>query len=305
VERYLSLIPGVVGTRCGYANGEVPNPTYEMVCTGQSGYAEAVEVRYDSSRLGLSELLDLFYQIIDPTSVNRQGADKGPQYRTGVYVSSQDDLQIASGSLTLLSESLHKPLAVELGRLKNFYPAEDYHQRYLEKNPGGYCHIGPSHFEAASRYQGEEAESELRRRLTPMQYEVTRRGATEPPHQNEYWDHFEPGVYVDVIDGTPLFLSSHKFESGCGWPSFSRPIDQSLLATLPDNSYGRVRTEVRSSSSQSHLGHVFLDGPAASGGLRYCINSAGLRFVPKDRMREEGYGELISLVESEEAEKPK
>ena len=212
-------------------------------------------------------------------------------------MSDDEDLRITSGSRTLLSESLDKPVAVESGLLRNFYPAEEYHQRYLEKNPGGYCHIGLDRFQAASRYKPKEAEEELRARLTPIQYEVVRRGATEPPFQNEYWDNFEPGIYVDVADGTALFASSEKFESGCGWPSFSRPIDESLLVNLPDLSYGRRRTEVRSAGSGSHLGHVFPDGPAACGGLRYCINSAGLRFVPRSRMAEEGYGELLGLVD--------
>jgi peptide methionine sulfoxide reductase msrA/msrB len=296
VERYLGLIPGVIGTEVGYANGTVPNPTYEMVCAGGTGFAEAVRVTYDAARLGLSELLELFYKIIDPTSLNRQGNDAGPQYRTGIYHLDEADRPIIAGSLTLLGESLDRPVAVEALPLANFYPAEEGHRKYLERNPGGYCHVSPGLFRAASLHRPSGDDEALRRRLTPMQYEVVRRGATEPPFRNEHFDRFEPGIYVDVVDGTPLFLSTRKFESGCGWPSFSRPIDEGLLARLPDRSFGRERVEVRASSSGSHLGHVFEDGPAKSGGLRYCINSAALRFVPRDRMAEEGYGALLALL---------
>jgi peptide methionine sulfoxide reductase msrA/msrB len=299
VERYLGLIPGVLGTEAGYANGRIPNPTYERVCSGTTGFAEAVKVRYDPAKIGLSELLELFYKIIDPVSVNRQGHDAGPQYRTGIYHLDEADRPIIAGSLTLLGESLERPVAIESGPLENFFPAEDYHQGYLEKNPGGYCHVDPELFRAAAAYKGRAAGRPPS--LTAMQYEVTRLGATEPPFQNEYFDHFEPGIYVDVIDGTPLFLSVHKFESGCGWPSFSRPIDEDLLARLPDRSFGRERVEVRAAASDSHLGHVFPDGPAASGGLRYCVNSAALRFVPKARMRDEGYGDLLPLLEVDAA----
>lgn len=299
VERYLGLIAGVSGTEVGYANCGIPNPTYEKVCAGRSGCAEAVRVRYDPARIGLSELLELFWRIIDPVSVNRQGNDAGPQYRTGVYYRDAADEAVIRGAVVLLGESLDRPVAVEVRPLLNFHRAEDHHQRYLEKNPGGYCHIGPGHFREAAGRATSAPDDELRARLTPIQFEVTRRGATEPPFANEHFDRFEPGIYVDVVDGTPLFASSRKFESGCGWPAFSKPLDDGLLAKLPDRSFGRERVEVRAAKSGSHLGHVFDDGPAASGGLRYCINSAALRFVPKDRMEAEGYGALLDLVEDE------
>jgi peptide methionine sulfoxide reductase msrA/msrB len=302
LEKYLSLIPGVVETQVGYANGHKQNPSYEEVCSGRTGFAETVRVRYDSARIGLTELLELFYQVIDPTSVNRQGPDIGEQYRTGVYYEDEEDFPVILGSLTLLGETLDKPLAVEMKKLENFYPAETYHQRYLDKYPGGYCHIGPAHFMAAQSYRPSKPDGAvLRRRLTDMQYEVTQRSATEPPFQNEYWNQFEPGVYVDVVDGTPLFVSSQKFDSGCGWPSFSKPIDPKTIQTLSDTSWGRERTEVQSAGSGSHLGHVFEDGPASLGGLRYCINSAALRFVPKNKMQEEGYGHLLPLLDFEAA----
>jgi peptide methionine sulfoxide reductase msrA/msrB len=300
IEKYLSLIPGVTKTEVGYANGKSGIPSYEKVCRGDTGFAEAVRVEYDDSRLSLSELLALYYDVVDPTSINRQGNDKGEQYRTGVYYEDDADTDIISGSLTLLGESLRKPVAIEMKKLENFYPAEEYHQKYLDKNPGGYCHIGASSFEAARNYAGGyKSSQEARGKLTDLQLAVTRRGATEPPFDNEYWNFFEPGVYVDIADGAPLFMSSNKFDSGCGWPSFSKPIDKKFIKTLPDASLGMRRTEVKSGGG-SHLGHVFDDGPESLGGLRYCINSAALRFVPKSKMEEEGYGGLLPLITENE-----
>jgi methionine-R-sulfoxide reductase/methionine-S-sulfoxide reductase len=271
VQKYLSLIPGVKETTVGYANGEAKKPSYKDVCRG-SGHAETVKAVYDEKVLPLTRLLDLYSEIIDPTSVNRQGGDAGIQYRTGIYYEDEIDRPIISGWLTLLGESLAKPAAIELKRLENFYPAEEYHQKYLDKVPGGYCHIPSSKFEIARRANDPAKNlNNLQGRLTPMQYEVAVCGATEPPFQNEYYNNFRPGIYVDIISGKPLFASSDKFESGCGWPAFSKPIDDSLIAELPDYSYGRKRTEVR--SSDAHLGHVFDDGPKNLGGKRYCITA--------------------------------
>ena len=297
VEKYLSLIPGVLETEAGYANGDIENPTYEDVCSGTTGFAETVRVKYNADKISLSEILDLYYQVIDPTSINKQGNDTGDQYRTGVYYVDDADQYIITGSLALLGESLEKPIAIENKKLENFYPAEEYHQDYLDKNPRGYCHISAKQFEIAKSYDSEKAkEKNLKTRLTDLQYDVTQNGATERAFKNEYYNNFEPGIYVDIVDGTPLFVSTDKFESGCGWPSFSRPIDDALIEKLTDNSFGMARTEVRSSSVNSHLGHVFDDGPNELGGLRYCINSASLRFIPKDKMEEEGYGNYIDLI---------
>ncbi|MDR3134898.1 MAG: peptide-methionine (S)-S-oxide reductase MsrA [Deltaproteobacteria bacterium] len=301
VERFFSLVPGVLATEAGYANGFTEDPSYKDVCSGATGFVEAVKVDYDGARLSLPELLGLFYNIVDPLSVNRQGNDIGPQYRTGIYSNDSRDWPHVASSLARLGESLGRPVAIEHGELKNFFPAEEYHQKYLDKNPGGYCHIPEMKFKLASSYRPVGTRySDLKKRLTRDQYEVTQKGATEAPFANEYFDHFEPGLYVDIVDGQPLFLSAHKFESGCGWPSFSRPIDDSYLHKLPDNSLGRQRIEVRGQQSGSHLGHVFPDGPAATGGLRYCINSASLRFVPKYKMAGEGFGHLLPLLEAEE-----
>ncbi|MCM1429727.1 MAG: peptide-methionine (S)-S-oxide reductase MsrA [Clostridium sp.] len=296
----LSLVGGVVETTAGYANSHVENPTYQEVCTGHTGAAETVKVEYDDQMVSLTDLLQLYFKSIDPTSLNRQGNDRGTQYRTGIYYVDSTDKQPIEAALATLQRRYNRPLAIEFGPLKNFYPAEEYHQDYLEKNPGGYCHINPALFKEAEelgRKPIDNNKEELRSRLTPLQWEVTQNGATERPYINEYDHEFRRGIYVDITDGTPLFLSSDKYDSGCGWPAFTRPIDESLLKENLDTSYGRIRTEVKSSSSGSHLGHVFNDGPISEGGMRYCINSASLRFIPLEDMEKEGYGEYLPLID--------
>ena len=286
-EHFFKQISGVVATTAGYANSRVPDPSYKDVCTGTTMAAEAVEVRYDPSRVGLRTLIAMYFLTIDPLSVNRQGNDIGTQYRTGIYYTDELQRHVAEEAVKSLSDSLRKQVAVEVMPLLNFYPAEEYHQDYLEKTPGGYCHINPELF-ARARNIG---------RLTPEQEAVTRRSATEPPFHNAYWDEDRDGIYVDVTTGEPLFLSTDKFNSGCGWPSFTRPISAKSLSEIPDTSHGMTRTEVRSTIGDAHLGHVFNDGPRERGGLRYCINSAALRFIPLEEMEKEGYGSYISLLD--------
>ena len=299
-----SLVPGVIAATAGYANSIVPEPTYKLVCTGTTEAAETVKVEYDDSLVSLTDLLTLYFKSIDPVSVNRQGGDIGTQYRTGIYYTAEEDVPVIEAMLATLQRRHKEPIAIEFGSLQNFYPAEDYHQDYLVKNPDGYCHVDPSLFKEAREMKPhvaavqKEAKEELRARLTPLQWEVTQNGATERPFVNEYDDEFRPGIYVDITDGTPLFVSARKYNSGCGWPAFTRPIDDSLITEHLDTSFGRVRTEVRSASSGAHLGHVFPDGPEEDGGLRYCINSASLRFVPLAKMAEEGYYKYIPLVEA-------
>ena len=293
-----SLVPGVKNTTAGYANSIVANPTYQEVCTGRTHAAETVKVDYDETQVGLSDLLMLYFRSIDPVSVNRQGGDSGTQYRTGIYYTDESDREVIEVMLATLQRRHSEPIAIEFGPLQNFYLAEEYHQDYLVKNPDGYCHVNPALFaEARNMSYKSNHKSELRARLTPLQWEVTQHGATERPYVNEYDDEFRPGIYVDITDGTPLFVSSRKYNSGCGWPAFTKPISQDIVTEHEDLSFGRRRTEVRSASSGSHLGHVFPDGPAEEGGLRYCINSAALRFIPKAEMEAEGYGGYIHLIE--------
>lgn len=286
-EHFFKQISGVVATTAGYANSRVPDPSYKDVCTGTTMAAEAVEVRYAPSRVGLRTLIAMYFLTIDPLSVNRQGNDIGTQYRTGIYYTDERQRHVAEEAVKSVSDSLRQQVAVEVMPLLNFYPAEEYHQDYLEKTPGGYCHINPELF-ARARNIG---------RLTSEQEAVTRRSATEPPFHNAYWDEDRDGIYVDVTTGEPLFLSTDKFNSGCGWPSFTRPISAKSLSEIPDTSHGMTRTEVRSTIGDAHLGHLFNDGPRERGGLRYCINSAALRFIPLEEMEKEGYGSYISLLD--------
>ena len=293
-----SLVPGVTETTAGYANSIIAEPTYQQVCTGETKAAETVRVVYDENQVGLTNLLSLYFRSIDPVSVNRQGGDIGTQYRTGIYYVSPSDKEVIEAMLAMLQRRYSEPIAIEYGPLVNFYPAEDYHQDYLVKNPGGYCHVNPALFEEA-RNMGRlhDDKAELRARLTPLQWEVTQNGATERPYVNEYDNEFRPGIYVDITDGTPLFVSSRKYNSGCGWPAFTRPINDDTITEHDDYSFGRHRIEVRAAKSGSHLGHVFPDGPAEDGGMRYCINSASLRFIPKEQMEAEGYGSYLNLIE--------
>lgn len=303
LEEYLANLPGVIETEVGYANGNTENPSYEQVCRENTGHAETVHTVYDSEKISLAFLLERYFEVIDPTSLNRQGGDVGSQYRTGIYYVNEEDRLIAQKALDKLQQSYRKRIAVELLPLKNFYRAEDYHQKYLQKNPHGYCHIPRSRFADAkmahdpSKRYIRRSDEELKEMLTPDQYAVTRQNATEPPFRNAYFDEHRKGIYVDITTGEPLFASSDKFDSGCGWPSFSRPIPGSSIVEKLDTSHGMLRTEVRSGIGDAHLGHVFEDGPEELGGLRYCINSASLRFIPKEEMEAEGYGHLLSLIE--------
>lgn len=303
VESYLKNIPGVVSTEVGYANGDTQNPTYNEVCTGQTGHAETVKVIYEDEEISLPYLLDLYYDVINLFSLNYQGNDVGTQYRTGIYFVSPEDENIIRASLNDLQKSHTQKVVIEVRPLENYYKAEEYHQNYLDKNPNGYCHIGKEQFLMAqnafdpSRRFKKKSKDELEEGLTSLQFAVTQKNATEPPFQNEYNDNFEDGIYVDVTTGEPLFISTDKFESGCGWPSFSRPIQDGLVEEVVDQSHGMIRTEVRSSTGDAHLGHVFLDGPKDKGGLRYCINSASLRFIPKEDMEMQGYRDYLKLLD--------
>ena len=309
-EHFIKQIHGVTATEVGYANSNTPSPTYKEVCSGRTGAAETVKVVYDPEEVSLPFLIDLYFMTIDPTSLNRQGNDIGTQYRTGIYYTTHGQEEIIKAELARLSTDYEAPIVVEVMPLLNFYPAEDYHQNYLDGNPGGYCHIDPRLFEVARRAREKKqtrqekkvekyrrpSDEELRRTLTPEQYAVTQQSATEPPFRNEYYMEHRRGIYVDITTGEPLFASSDKFDSGCGWPAFSRPLPGAGIDEIEDRSHGMVRTEVRSSAGNAHLGHVFNDGPRDRGGLRYCINSAALRFIPLEQMEAAGYAAYIPYV---------
>ncbi len=300
VQKFFDQFDGVVSTEVGYANGPEKAPTYHEVCSG-SGHAETVKIIYDESRISLQDLLNYFFKVIDPLSVNQQGNDIGIQYRTGIYYTSEDQLSQARAVFEAEEEKAGGKLAVELKPLQNFYTAEEYHQKYLVKNPAGYCHIPRAMFELENDKAREvtvwETQNELRRRIGDLAFDVTQNAATEQAFTGEYDEFFEKGLYVDVVSGEPLFTSMDKYNSGCGWPAFTKPVNEDAVEKRLDVSYGLVRTEVRSSGSGSHLGHVFNDGPKQAGGLRYCINSAALRFIPYEQLETEGYTEYKKLFQ--------
>jgi len=290
LEEYFSRIEGVKKTTVGYANGQVESTNYQLI--HQTDHAETVHLIYDEERVSLREILLYYFRVIDPLSVNKQGNDVGRQYRTGVYYTDEGDKAVIEQVFAEQEKQLGQKIAVELEPLRHYVLAEDYHQDYLKKNPGGYCHINvndayqplvdPGQYEKPT-------DAELKEQLTQEQYQVTQHSATERPFHNAYNATFEEGIFVDVTTGEPLFFAGDKFESGCGWPSFSRPIAREVLRYYEDKSHGMERIEVRSRSGNAHLGHVFSDGPESAGGLRYCINSAALRFIPKEKMEQEGY----------------
>ena len=301
MEHLMQSIPGVLDAESGYANGTCEaDADYQTVCAGNTGFRETVRVEYDPKQVSLDALLLAYFYVIDPTVENRQGNDRGSQYQTGVYYTNESAKETVE-RIAEIERGRSEKFFVEIGPLKNYYPAEEYHQDYLEKNPNGYCHIPRAEMELFSKlridpgdYQKPAAES-IRDKLTEEQYRVTQESGTERPFSNEFWNQFEKGIYVDIVTGEPLFSSTDKFESGCGWPAFTKPIEEPAVVELEDLSHGMRRTEVRSRAGDSHLGHVFTGDPESPNGVRYCINSAALRFVPYEKMEAEGYGYLLYL----------
>ena len=297
LEEYFSRISGVLQTSVGYANGQVETTNYQLI--KETDHAETVQVIYDENAVSLREILLYYFRVIDPLSVNQQGNDRGRQYRTGIYYKDEEDLPTIYTLVQEQERMLGRKIAVEVEKLRHYILAEDYHQDYLKKNPGGYCHIDVRDAEKplidAANYE-KPSQEDLRENLSEESYRVTQEAATEAPFSNAYDQTFEEGIYVDITTGEPLFFAKDKFASGCGWPSFSRPISKELIHYYQDLSHGMERIEVRSRSGNAHLGHVFTDGPQELGGLRYCINSASLRFIAKDEMEEAGYGYLLPYL---------
>ncbi len=297
IEAYMEKIYGVKDATSGYANGKTAQTAYPII--GKTDHAETVHVTYDANKVSLDKLLKYYFQVIDPTSVNKQGNDRGRQYRTGIYYQNEEDKAIILTALNALQEKYKDKIQIEVEPLKHYILAEEYHQDYLKKNPNGYCHID---LEQADKViidpqdYPKPSDAELKAKLTPLQYSVTQNKNTEHSFSNDYWDNFEPGIYVDITTGEPLFSSADKYESGCGWPSFTKPIVEDVVTYAEDTSFNMVRTEVLSRSGKAHLGHVFNDGPKEKGGLRYCINSASIKFIPLDQMEAQNYGYLINLV---------
>ena len=297
LEAYLTRISGVYDATVGYANGQTENPSYEDLIYRDSGHAETVHLRYDPNLVSLETIISYYFKVIDPTSLNKQGNDRGTQYRTGIYFTDEKEEAVIMGLIDKEQMDYKDDIVVEVQTLTHYYLAEEYHQDYLEKNPNGYCHIDINVVtEEVSNYV-KPSDSVLKEELTDLQYKVTQEGGTEKPFDNEYWDHKEKGIYVDVVTGEPLFSSKDKYDSGTGWPSFTKPIEESSIMEVEDKTLGMNRTEVKSLTGDTHLGHLFDDGPKDEGGLRYCVNSASLRFVPYEDMEEMGYGHLLYLFE--------
>ncbi len=302
VEEYMHRIPGVYDSSSGYANGNTENPTYEDVIYSNTGHAETVKVIYDSKEVSLEELLIRFFEVVDPTSLNKQGNDVGSQYRSGVYYENEEDKLIIDKVIQGLKSEYEKEIVVEVLPLENYYPAEEYHQDYLVKNPNGYCHIDldkASEFNEIKLSDSEyeiPSDKELKETLTELEYDVTQNAKTERAFSSELNDNNADGIYVDVVTGEPLFLSNDKYDSGSGWPSFTKPISEEAVTEHEDNSLFMKRIEIKSSAGDSHLGHVFDDGPVEDGGLRYCINGAALKFIAYEDMEAEGYEHLKHLV---------
>lgn len=310
--------PGIIKVVSGYTGGHTVNPTYEEVCSETTGHAEAVQITFDPLVFPYEQLLEIFWRQIDPTDAGGQFYDRGRSYRTAIFYHNETQRQKAEKSKQRLQNSgiFDKPIVTEIVAAAPFYEAEEVHQDYYKKQPfhyQRYRHASGRDAFIAKHWQDqhnpvkagkdmtiekqEKDLEKLRLQLTPMQYQVTQLDGTEPPFHNEYWDHEEEGIYVDIVSGKPLFSSLDKYDAGCGWPSFTKPIQQEDIVEKEDTSHFMVRTEVRSLTSDSHLGHVFEDGPQDRGGLRYCINSAALRFIPKEDLEKEGYGEYAYLFD--------
>lgn len=290
--------PGIISVISGYTGGTLENPTYEQVCTNTTGHVEAVQITFDPTIMSYEKIIDTFWQQIDPTDAGGQFNDRGESYQTVIFYHNEKQKEIAEQSKNMLEASgkFSKAIATKIIPAKTFYHAEENHQDYYKKNSFHYnlYKKGSGRADFIEK-NWKQNENELKQKLTPIQYHVTRENGTEAPFQNEYWDNKKEGIYIDIISREVLFSSKDQFDAHCGWPSFTQPVDHYQVIEKTDKSHGMLRTEVRSKMADSHLGHVFEDGPKDKGGLRYCMNSAAMQFIPKEEMAEAGYKDFLYL----------